>query len=364
MKHLVLAGAGHAHLETLQNIRTFVDDGIRVSVIGPAEYHYYSGMGPGMLGGSYTPSQIRFAVKQQVEEQGGNFLLDKVVGLNPLENQIVLESGESLQYDLLSCNTGSSIQLPPVTASKHVYPVKPIEGLAAAKSAIESLAAARSIRVAVIGGGPAGVEIAGNVAHLLAAAGSSSQIHLYAGRRLLAGFAPFVQKKSRQILENNTVIIHEGGHLQSIRENILCFDDDNEEQADCIIVCTGVHPDSFFKKSGLPVGKDGGLLVNANLQCVEYSNIFGGGDCISFAPDSLAKVGVYAVRENPVLLHNLRAFFKGTPLQAFDPGGEYLLIFNLGEGKGVLRKRWIQFSGQFAFQIKDYIDSKFMKRFQ
>jgi len=210
MKRLVLAGAGHAHLETLQNIRAFVDDGIRVSVIGPAEYHYYSGMGPGMLGGSYTPEQIRFAVKQQVEEQGGCFLLDKVSGLDPRKNELFLKSGERLPYDLLSFNTGSSIRLPSVTDSEHVYPVKPIEGLAEAKKVIESLAAQRSVRVAVIGGGPAGVEVAGNVAHLLASADFPSQTQLYAGRSLLAGFVAFVQQKSRQILEKSGVSIHEG----------------------------------------------------------------------------------------------------------------------------------------------------------
>ena len=69
MKHLVLAGAGHAHLETMRNIRSFVEDGVRVTVIGPAPNHYYSGMGPGMLGGFYQPAEIRFAVKKQVEAQ-------------------------------------------------------------------------------------------------------------------------------------------------------------------------------------------------------------------------------------------------------------------------------------------------------
>ncbi len=364
MKHLVLAGAGHAHLETIRNIRSFVDDGVRVTVIGPAENHYYSGMGPGMLGGFYQPGDIRFAVKKQVEEQGGHFLRDAVTGVDPRNRKLFLQSGASLQYDLLSFNTGSSVHLPPISASRHIYPVKPIEGLTKAKAAIESLAGKHAIRVAVIGGGPAGVEIGGNVARLLANAGYPSQTDLYAGRKLLAGFPPYVQKQTRKILEKQGVNIREGGYLRLIKENNLYFDNGVEEYADCVIVCTGVHPDSFFKEAGLPTGDDGGLLVNRALQCTEYPDIFGGGDCISFEPCSLAKVGVYAVRENPVLLHNLKAFLKGEKLQDFDPGGDYLLIFNLGNGEGVLRKKWFQISGTLAFRIKDYIDSKFMKRFR
>ena len=46
----------------------------------------------------------------------------------------------------------------------------------------------------------------------------------------------------------------------------------------------------------------------------------------------------------------------------FDPGGDYLLIFNLGGGVGVLKKRWLEFGGRAAFIIKDYIDRRFMKR--
>ena len=54
----------------------------------------------------------------------------------------------------------------------------------------------------------------------------------------------------------------------------------------------------------------------------------------------------------------------GTELKSFDPGGDYLLIFNLGDGTGIFHKRWILFGGRLAFLIKDYIDRKFMKTFQ
>lgn len=54
-RHLVLAGGGHAHLLSLANLRHFTEQGHRVPVIAPSETHWYSGMGPGLLGGLYTP---------------------------------------------------------------------------------------------------------------------------------------------------------------------------------------------------------------------------------------------------------------------------------------------------------------------
>ena len=67
-KHLVLAGGGHAHMVTMANIHALCDLGHRVTVIGPSDYHYYSGMGPGMLGSGYEPDDIRFAIRKNVEE--------------------------------------------------------------------------------------------------------------------------------------------------------------------------------------------------------------------------------------------------------------------------------------------------------
>jgi len=126
----------------------------------------------------------------------------------------------------------------------------------------------------------------------------------------------------------------------------------------------GVKPSAIFETSGLPTGPDGGLLVNKFLQSTAYQDIFGGGDCIYFEDKPLDKVGVYAVRENPVLLHNLMARLEGSSLQPFDPGGDYLLIFNMGDGTGILRKKWLTFGGKPAFAIKDIIDRKFMEKFQ
>ncbi len=58
------------------------------------------------------------------------------------------------------------------------------------------------------------------------------------------------------------------------------------------------------------------------------------------------------------------ASLEGKPLEPFDPGGDYLLIFNVGGGKGILRKNGIQFGGRLAFLIKDYIDRRFMEKFK
>jgi hypothetical protein len=58
------------------------------------------------------------------------------------------------------------------------------------------------------------------------------------------------------------------------------------------------------------------------------------------------------------------ASLEGKNLQPFDPGGDYLLIFNMGDGTGILHKKRLTLDGRLAFVIKDYIDRKFMREFQ
>jgi len=101
-KHLVLAGGGYAHMVTLANLHKFIENGYPVTVIGPSPFHYYLGMGPGMLGGTYTPEQIRFATKHVVEKQGGTFLADKITHIDPNDKKIFLESGNTVHYDIPS----------------------------------------------------------------------------------------------------------------------------------------------------------------------------------------------------------------------------------------------------------------------
>jgi len=92
-KHLVLIGAGHAHLTCLKSLGDFTAQGHRVTVIGPDTHHYYSGMGPGMLGQTYRPQEIRFNSQRLVEAGGGRFVKGRVSRVRPEERTLELASG-------------------------------------------------------------------------------------------------------------------------------------------------------------------------------------------------------------------------------------------------------------------------------
>jgi NADH dehydrogenase FAD-containing subunit len=366
-KDLILIGGGHAHMVTLANLGHFVRRGHRVTVIGPSEHHYYSGMGPGMLGRTYTPQQIRFDTRRGVEKNGGRFVKAFVSHIDPDRRNVLTACGKSFHYDLLSCNSGSQIPDYMVEGPRdRVYTVKPIEGLIKARQELVRMAATQPlVRIGVVGGGAAGVEMAGNAWSLLSRHSRHDfEVRLFSQGKLLHRFPDKVRGAVLDIFRKRGIKVLEHHRVERISNHHIVLKPGRQYRADLIFLAIGVKPSPIFTASRLPTGPLGGLTVNAYLQSPAYPQIFGGGDCIYFKDHPLNKVGVYAVRQNPVLYHNLMASLTGQPLTAFTPAGAYLLIFNLGKGVGLYYKQGLMLKGRPAFWIKDLIDRRFMRKFQ
>lgn len=364
-KHLVLVGGGHAHMTTMLNLRDYIDRGHRVTLVSPSPYQYYSGMGPGLLGGTYRPEQVRFHIRKMVEKRGGKFVEDRVVRIEASPRRLVLASGNSLDYDIASFNTGSSVPMEKAgAAGDDVIAVKPIQNLLGARRWILEQVRNSTVDLLVVGGGPAGLELAGNLWRLVNEAGGKAHISLVAGGRLMGGFPEKVRQFALESLGQRGIRMIEGAKTTHVADGRAVLTDGSTLGYDMAFIAAGITPSTLFRESGLPVGEDGGLLVNNSLQSVASPELFGGGDCISLQGQPLDKVGVYAVRENPILHHNLLAALEGSELETFEPQKDYMLIFNLGNHRGIFVKNGWVWHGRPAFYLKDWIDRKFMKKYQ
>jgi NADH dehydrogenase FAD-containing subunit len=78
----------------------------------------------------------------------------------------------------------------------------------------------------------------------------------------------------------------------------------------------------------------------------------------------LARVGVYAVRQAPILTYNLLATLEHRPLRRFHPQKRFLLILNLGDDDGLATWGPLAWRGRTPFRIKDRIDRRFLARYQ
>ena len=363
-KHLILVGGGHAHLTAILRGNDYIKRGHSVTLISPSPYHYYSGMGPGMLSGIYRPQDIRFNIKKMSEDRGATFLQDAVTGFNPKERVLFLRSGRNIGYDVVSFNTGSEISSEKIDVTgKGIYMVKPIENLIKARDDILGFKNSR-MNITVVGGGPGGIELAGNTWRLVKDNKLNVKITLVSSGGLLDNFPQRAQSLVRASLKSRGIELIERAYFKGKKDETALLENRGSLSSHLVLLATGVKPSSFLRESDVKVGEDGGLLVNSFLQHPSHPEIFGGGDCISFQGYPLAKAGVYAVRENSILYHNIFVALEGGTLKQFKPQRSFMLIFNMGDGRGILVRNKLVLSGRYIFSLKNFIDRGFMRKFQ
>ncbi len=352
-------------MTVIKHIDTFIEKGHEVKLVSPTTHHYYSGMGPGVLSGIYRPRDVRFNVRKMALDRGASFVQGAVAKVDADQNRVILESGDDVVYDVISFNTGSKVPLRGIAETEeNIFAVKPIENLIKARGVILERIRHEEMDLLVIGGGPAGLELAGNLWRLVNDSDGRARIRMLTGRKLLPNCPEKVRKSAMASLRGRDIEVVESGNVRELAQGRALLEDGREFSFDVALLAWGIQPSPLFQDSGMPTDDTGGLLVNKYLQSIAYPEVFGGGDCIGFQPMPLDKVGVYPVRENPILFHNLLAAMTGQEMKPFEPQDSYLLLFNLGNGKAIYWKNRLLFSGKIAFLLKDYIDRKFMKDFQ
>jgi len=279
-KQIIFVGGGHAHLTSLKNLSHFKRLGHQVTLISSSPYHYYSGMGPGMLSGIYHPREVRFHIQRLAEDQGAVFMKGKVIKVDPFQRLLFLDSGEKVHYDIVSFNTGSEVPVESLSQSKedNLFPVKPVINLLKARHAIlEAIKKKETPHLIVIGGGPAGVEISANLLRLLHENRGQGKITLIGGKRLMGDAPDKVRRLAVESLARRGVEIIEGSHVKTIEKGEVFLSDGKRFNMDLAFIAIGIQPSSLFRDSGIPTGADGGMLINAYLQSVAHPEIFGGG---------------------------------------------------------------------------------------
>ncbi len=318
-----------------------------------------------MLGGFYRPEQDQVDVAGTVRAAGGEFVQGRAARIDPGGRRVVMEDGREIAYDVLSINVGSeAVALPGADAAANVYPLKPLESLARLRRDLEAAGSAPR-RLVVVGGGASGGEIAMNVRALLdrLGAGQSEVRLLTAGDRVFEQFTPMAARKAARLLEARRVRVSLQARVTRVENGTVTTEAGERFESDFLVNAAGLQPPPLVRLSGLATDPAGALRVNRFLQALDQPAIFGGGDCVAFEERPLAKIGVYAVREAPILLHNLLATLAGgeeAELQPFKPQSRFLQILNVGDGTAFAVRHHLFWHGRAAFWLKDFLDRRFL----
>lgn len=156
-------------------------------------------------------------------------------------------------------------------------------------------AADERVKVAIVGGGATGVELAAELYN--AASGlkyyglevfDESRLEvtlLEAGERILPALPERLSNSARSELSALGVEVREGVQVIKATPNALITKDGEEIEADLMVWAAGVKGADFIANLGLEVTPRNQIVVKPTLQTVTDQDIFALGDCCAFVPE-------------------------------------------------------------------------------
>ena len=171
-QHVVLLGVGLVHVQALAQLATKPLAGTVVTLVAPHPRQLNAGMVPGFMAGHYALDDCAIPLEPLVQRSGIRWVQHSAVGLDVQQQTLQLDDGSTLHFDWLSINTDpiqdrDQLEKAIPGVREHALFARPIEAFAALWPRVVEMGSSRALRVAVIGGGSTGIELALAVRHRL-----------------------------------------------------------------------------------------------------------------------------------------------------------------------------------------------------
>jgi len=370
MKRLVLLGGGHSHVEVLRRFGIDPLGGLELVLVSPYPDAVYSGMLPGWIAGHYTRDECHVDLVRLTDFARCRFVRSACTGIDPEARRVTCADGTTLPYDVVAVDTGTqSPVLGTPGAPEHALPVKPVEHFSPAWEEIcrRTAAGAAPRRIAVVGGGAAGVEMLLAMQNRLRTLAPSAEVGFE-----LVGEAPDLLPTHNErvraiflrVLAQRGVTLRLGRAVERVDAGMLRLRGGGNVAADAIIWATGASAPPWPRSAGLATDERGFVRVSECLQSISHPQVFAAGDIASVEDHPRPKSGVYAVRAGPPLAENLRRMLRGERLVAWQPQREALALISTGDRHAVASRGNLALEGKWVWRWKDRIDRRFMGRYR
>lgn len=422
-QHLILVGGGHAHAQVIRALNAASrPSNLRVTLIDQQSSASYSGMVPGCISGRYTSEETLLHLKPLAEWAGIDFVQERVIDIdleqkvvhlassssstsqqqqqqqeNDDENSQNTASTTSISFDCISIDIGSTSRGLDDTpgASQYCIPTRPISKLVerieqSEQNMIDTMEAAASdgtdnadaapLRIVVIGGGAAGVELSMSLNGRFKSKFPNTQVTLLdAGTELLPDESTRGKAALKEIMTDQGIQVVHQCQVEEVAEDRIFAQIDGKKHVIPFTHCiwatgAGAHPLAYrLQAKGLDATKHGWIRVNEYLQSTSHPYIFAAGDCCSIEglPNgSPPKAGVFAVRAGPVLIDNLTGYLQDSHNQQNDkmkkyvPQSDFMKLLVCGDGRALGLRFGQAFVGRWVMELKDTIDQNFMDLFK
>jgi NADH dehydrogenase len=373
-RRVAIVGGGFGGLAAAQALRRA---DVEVTLVDRTNHHLFQPLlyqlASGMLSMGDCAAPIRGMLRRQ---RNVRVAMAEVTGIDPERRELTLDAGEPVAYDelIVSCGAETSY-FGHDDWEEPSFALKTLADAAALREHILSRfehaertpdrgERERLLTFVVIGGGPTGVEIAGQLAALTRHhlkreftrfAGSDIRIVLLdAGERVLTAFSPKLSSKAAHGLASLGVDVREGARATVIDAAGVSYEHGGEAErieADTVIWAAGVHAapfaDVLAEVTGAAHDRGGRLEVLPDCTLPGHPEIAIIGDAASHPGadgkplPGLATVAIQQAR------HVARGIESGAgaPFRYFDKGA----LAVVGRGRAICEVRGLELSGPIAF---------------
>ena len=362
---LVLAGGGHTHTLLLKALQKHPLH-CRLILLSSTRYTPYSGMLPGVIAGVYQPEEAHIDLKVLAENSGSEFIEDEITTLAADSNELTTLGGQTLKYDALSINTGSTQQR--VIEGPDCISIKPVkrflpwlsEELQERLKQFEQQS--KTFNLVMVGGGAAGVEVAMALRERFKYS-TVLTVHIITFNGVVPGHSRAVRRLVNNELGQKGIQIHTDFQVASVSDHCIHSLSGRPLPYDQVILATPACPAPWPSHSDLSTDRTGFIRVNPFLQSCSHDNVFASGDVAAFTETALPRCGVYAVRQAPVLHQNLEAWLNGQSLQSYQPQQQFLSLLSCADGRAIASRGVFRAKGSLIWLWKNWIDKRFMAQF-
>lgn len=334
---VVVVGGGFAGLNATTKL---TDAGFQVTLVDRHPYTTFQPLLYQVATGGLNPGDITYALRRFVSNKKhhlGHFRRGTVTGIDT-ENKIVhVSRGDDLPYDYLVLSQGVGAGYFGIEgAAEHT---RSIYTRAAALdvrdiifSGLEHLASAkdpdRRFTVAIVGGGPTGVEMAGALAEMKSEGLPVlyPELHIDAfrvvmvemGEALLAPFDVKLRDYTLDELRRRGVDVRLNTAIEKVAPESVTFKGGSTMDVDLVIWAAGVGAHPIVKDWGMPQGRGGRILVDEDLRVQGFEDIFAIGDAALIEKNPLPQLAQPALQQGKHVAEQITHVRNGEPTEKFE----------------------------------------------
>jgi NADH dehydrogenase len=298
-RKVIIIGGGFAGLECARKLAN--DTRFEVILLDRTNHHLFQPLLYQVATASLAAPDIARSIRQILyDAKNVTVLMDEVVSISPKEKCLTGKSGEVFQFDYLVLAAGAKTgYFGNDQWEQHSLGLKSLaDAQAIRRTILSNLERAeltkneaernRLMTIAIVGGGPTGVELAGACVDLIHRSLKSNFRRIDTSKlrvilienspAILEHFAPHQSVYAKQRLTDLGVEIRNQTRVTDVQKGKLSFQDGSHLEAEAIVWAAGIAANPLTKDLGVETDRAGRVTPNLDLSIPGHPDIFVAGD--------------------------------------------------------------------------------------